>query len=552
VKLREIQRLRGLAVLLVMVHHAPLTRHLLPPWLCETWSGVDLFFVISGFVVTRALVADLDVLPPRAGVSDFYVRRVHRILPMVVFIVAATGACVFCFRGELVFGTAGEWARDAGLVFGGVYNYARNSIDHTALGALWSLCVEEHFYLVAPLALILLGDRRRRLAGCVVGIVAVGIIRALTPHVESLKIFDSHLRFDALLAGVTLALVPRLPSPSPRLTRFVLVPLALALLVIVPGVMPQPALNRIGLSLLWLCGALLVATAARDGNLVLPVGGRAWAWLGERSYSAYLVHPLVYGVWLEIARRRLFVPSTKPALLAVELVLLAAATALAALTYRLVEAPFIALGRARVASRRGRETHTHVPATHEPPGPAWQPLSAALVLVAAIAGGARAISSPPAGEPVWRGEYFAGTSFGGSATRHDAAALELSFGRGSPVAGVPAKFSARWRGCLVVARDRAVGFSLAVDGGVRLRVDDKIAIDRGAAAHASYEIPLPLKAGAHLVEVEFSDDGDGGVLVLRARLDGKRRILAAPDVVAPVERGGRIVCAPPSGVTAVF
>jgi peptidoglycan/LPS O-acetylase OafA/YrhL len=99
VKLREIQRLRGVAILMVLMHHAPFKEAILPSWLRETWSGVDLFFVISGFVVTRTLLPELPDTPgqpfvaslgARRGVLQaFYARRLYRLLPMVLFTIGS-------------------------------------------------------------------------------------------------------------------------------------------------------------------------------------------------------------------------------------------------------------------------------------------------------------------------------------------------------------------------------------------------------------------------------------------------------------------------------
>src|ERR1700722_17940759 len=120
-KLREIERLRAVAALLVVcVHWWPL-HNLFPQVLQDSWSGVDLFFVISGFVVTLSLVR---LLPPveeqssflgafdvaRPAIKTFYIRRFFRIMP--VALVVALGIRVLTGVFPAQFGSSGDWLKE--------------------------------------------------------------------------------------------------------------------------------------------------------------------------------------------------------------------------------------------------------------------------------------------------------------------------------------------------------------------------------------------------------------------------------------------------------
>src|SRR5580698_3292556 len=132
-RLREIERLRAMAILMVMVVHWDTFQKLLPDVADHSWSGVDLFFVISGFVVTLSLVR---LLPPveeqssflgafdvaRPAIKTFYIRRFFRIMP--VALVVALGIRVLTGVFPAQFGSSGDWLKEFIAFFGGIYNYA--------------------------------------------------------------------------------------------------------------------------------------------------------------------------------------------------------------------------------------------------------------------------------------------------------------------------------------------------------------------------------------------------------------------------------------------
>ena len=161
----DVEGLRGVAVLLVVLYHASL------PWLPGGFVGVDAFFVVSGYVITSLLVAEVR---DRGGVSllGFYARRCRRILPAAGFVLVAT-----CALGVVLLSPLGrlKLARDVlpTALYSGNWHFIAEQTDYLRAGAdpspvlhYWSLGVEEQFYLVWPFAFVaaLWAARRFRVA----------------------------------------------------------------------------------------------------------------------------------------------------------------------------------------------------------------------------------------------------------------------------------------------------------------------------------------------------------------------------------------------------
>ncbi len=309
-KLREIERLRGLAILLVMVVHWDAWKRMLPEVATHSWTGVDLFFVISGYVVTLSLVRllpSIDEEPTfvdafaraKTALRTFYTRRVFRIMPAAI-----AGLLLDRFLMTFApqqFGTPSLWWKEVVAFFSGVYNYAHPYHADYKMGVYWSLAVEEHFYLILPVLFVACRTTSRRLGACVV-IGLISILGRLLPHPDGVDIdyyekFSSHLRFDSLMAGVALALVAVKGAPSPRLMskrlmRFVLLPGAALMIACAPGAVPEYVMRRAGFIGMWLLSGVLVGFASLDSGYVFsfPVIGRVLEHIGSRSYALYLLH----------------------------------------------------------------------------------------------------------------------------------------------------------------------------------------------------------------------------------------------------------------------
>lgn len=389
-KLREIERLRACAVLMVMTLHSDQWHRLLPEIAHQSWTGVDLFFVISGYVVTLSLVRLLPTLEgetsfvaalgrARATMRTFYVRRFFRILPAALAVALLDRELIIYFPDFLKGGTA-QWNAEAVCIFGGIYNYALTFHGEYNMGIYWSLAVEEHFYLLLPLLFVVFRTANRRLLACV-GLGGLSILLRMLPSLDGMTMphewdkFSSHLRFDTLMAGVALALLadrartartaPSAPVFPPWLMRYVILPGILVLIACLPGAAQDALTHRGGFIALWMLSGVLVVYAAMDRGYILelPGLGRVLEYIGSRSYALYLVH--VPAEWIEY-HWRMHRPRFAE-LVAGEpdhawrqaLVQLSLALLLAEGLHRLVEKPFMALGRRLVDRSRRRETEGH-------------------------------------------------------------------------------------------------------------------------------------------------------------------------------------------------
>jgi peptidoglycan/LPS O-acetylase OafA/YrhL len=221
-RIPSLDGLRGIAIALVLLGHLAGARHFLS---FDTMLrvgdlgnlGVRLFFVISGFLITRLLLAEI-ARTQRISLKTFYIRRVLRIFPaFYVFIIAAT-----LLAG---LGLATVSRHDVLYAITYTMNYHATHMENFSLRHLWSLAVEEQFYLIWPLTLALLMPSRA--ARVLVGVVlVVPILRValytVTPGYEFYADTGFEGVCDALATGCLLAMAMRRLLETPWFTRLVL------------------------------------------------------------------------------------------------------------------------------------------------------------------------------------------------------------------------------------------------------------------------------------------------------------------------------------------
>ena len=279
-RIQQFDGLRALALSIVFLHHLS--------FFGSGWVGVDLFFVLSGFLITSILRRRRDEAHP---LRHFYGRRVRRILPP--YIICLVFVSIF-FRID--------WRHVWYLYTLPLENIAAllfpNSIG--PLDPLWSLAIEEQFYLLWPLAVLTLP--RKALIGLASAIILLSPIARLiaTPHFSTFWTcyLFTPFRLDTISMGALLALVCESPRIWDRLKRlgiplFVLSLCGLALLNYSGnGVHHNTAIgNGLGYTLVALMstGLLLWASVGR-GALYSFLMLRPVRYLGTISYMAYLVH----------------------------------------------------------------------------------------------------------------------------------------------------------------------------------------------------------------------------------------------------------------------
>ncbi|MGN6513689.1 MAG: acyltransferase family protein [Lysobacteraceae bacterium] len=307
-RLSGLDLLRAIAIAWVMFFHSFLVGGLGPTWEWlsrDGWMGVDLFFVLSGYLIGRQVLGPLARGEPLL-LRDFYVRRAFRILP-AFWVVLALYLGVPAFREAP---GLEAWWKFASFIVNFTIDYTRNQ----AFSHAWSLCVEEHFYLVFPLLAAWLarrGDARRvvLLVGAMVaGGIALragvwlhdsGLASTRNWFIEDLY-YPTWARLDGLLAGVALATVQVYrPGVWARLGERADACLmaGVALLALAAWV----CANRVGLlanTLGWpaiaVALACLVAAGAQPRGLLGRLRVPGAAWLATVSYSLYLVHKPIY------------------------------------------------------------------------------------------------------------------------------------------------------------------------------------------------------------------------------------------------------------------
>jgi peptidoglycan/LPS O-acetylase OafA/YrhL len=340
----EIEGLRGLAVGLVVAAHAGLQ-------IPGAALGPDIFFALSGYLIVGILLRRLEA-GSGVGYRDFYARRIRRIAPALAATILLTVGAVALLNDST---TLARTAKDGAAALAGTANisFGLQAVDYfgstepSPLLPLWSIGVEEQFYLVVPLLLGIawtLGRRRGILI--TLGVIAVGSTIAaalLTPAEPIWAYYLLPTRAYGLAAGGLLALLETRLLAINAVRRIPLAPIGLALIVgltlLLPGEEGYPGLAG---PLSGLASAALVGGMATIGlrGTVGAAGGRALRALfslaplravGRISYSLYLVHwpILILPTYFGIAM------TTRKTLIAV-----VAGVVVATLMYRFIEQPF--------------------------------------------------------------------------------------------------------------------------------------------------------------------------------------------------------------------
>ena len=321
----DIQALRGWAVLVVVLYHAGLF-----PFLGSGYLGVDIFFVVSGYLITGLVQRGIDAGTFSFGA--FYARRAKRLLPAAYAMLAATTLASMAvltsheareFFAQLI----GAATFTSNIVLWSQAGYFAAPAALKPLLHMWSLSIEEQYYLVVPAALVFV-PRRFWTAGSVLACLSSLVLcLALVPAKPGVAFYFLPTRaWELALGSIGVLALDRYRDALLLRRAFWPALLALLALPFLPGGMPHP-----GAAALAVCVSTLVVILSRHKALATNGPTRAMARLGDMSYSLYLVHwplsALAANLWLTD------IPST------VRAALLGASFVLAWLLYRYVEQP---------------------------------------------------------------------------------------------------------------------------------------------------------------------------------------------------------------------
>ena len=332
--------LRAVAVVAVLLFHAVV--------LPGGFLGVSSFFTLSGFLITRLVVLEIEA-SGRLDLRRFWVRRARRLVPASVaccFLVLLYGALVgspdqlHALRGDML-AALGQVANWRFLAAG--REYASRFTDPSPLQHYWSLAIEEQFYVVLPLVLALVAWRvpaarvRRVVLGMAIAATAAGTAVAATVT-PSHAYYGTDARLPELAVGVALAawlgtpLGVRFSGRLLRGARRAALPAVAVLGVLWSTASPSDRwLGRGGFVLNALATAVVIVALHESGPLTWVLSRRPLVWLGRVSYGVYLYHWPVF-LWLSPER----VPLSTWPLLAVRA---AVTLALAQVSWWLVEQP---------------------------------------------------------------------------------------------------------------------------------------------------------------------------------------------------------------------
>jgi peptidoglycan/LPS O-acetylase OafA/YrhL len=326
-KRADIQGLRGIAVLAVVLFH--ISRSALP----GGFAGVDIFFVISGYLITQILLRDME-----AGVfrlRDFYQRRVRRLFPALFTVLAFTLAAGLIILppkllSELVYTQFFTTLFLSNFAFARLADYFDTAASLKPLLHTWSLGVEEQFYLVFPLLLSALHKFARRFLWPVLaGLALLSLIAAQTStRPEAAFYLPTTRAFELLIGALTVWAQGHiiLNDKAKRLLSVLGVVILIASLILLNDRLPFPGLYALPPCL---GAALLLLTSDGWGNKLISAPPLVWT--GDISYSLYLWH------WPLLVFSRLLFGET--IWLAAPVVI--AAFGLAALSRRWIEQPFL-------------------------------------------------------------------------------------------------------------------------------------------------------------------------------------------------------------------
>jgi peptidoglycan/LPS O-acetylase OafA/YrhL len=247
--------------------------------------GVDLFFAISGFLITRLLVQE-STRTGTISLRGFYIRRAFRILPVIVAYLF-----VLALMSLRLPGLVAPWEFLATMLF--ARNYLMHWPGHTTQ-QFWSLSVEEHFYLFWPPMLTLLGSKKA-LRAAIFGVVAIAIWRAVDSryHVfgrlfseDAGVLYRSDTRCDALLAGAIAALALDQAQALFNRIRSFPITACIFIAIVVAVAARAPALPSV---LIVLFPLLILSTICRPFSFAGRwLEARPLRWLGRLSYSVYV------------------------------------------------------------------------------------------------------------------------------------------------------------------------------------------------------------------------------------------------------------------------
>lgn len=377
----EIEYLRAVAIGLTLLNHLPT---LLPFHqdffnslfsVYMPWTGVDLFFCISGYVVSKAYLDSFDMCREQGrfwlAAQSFWIRRIYRLLPTAWLWVLIPLLLSITFNQS---GAFGSWYDNLRSITA-VATFSGNLANQFGLtlgpnSVYWSLALEEQFYFVFPLFLLLVTGARWRV-GILLGLIVFQFCFDRNPFGNAVSALASSFRLDAMMWGILICLFSRTATYRQfeptflRASPFKVLGLNLLLLYMLGAISAQMIATPIAVGLIAIVAALLVFISSFNSGYIFSMPGLSsfLVWMGSRSYGMYVIHFPAYRISHEIWYR--YTSANNLGFnggLTAELLLTAGffIVVLSELNYRLIEQPLRKVG-AEIARRRLQPVHVVPP-----------------------------------------------------------------------------------------------------------------------------------------------------------------------------------------------
>lgn len=337
---------RAVAVIAIIIYH------LNPQWLSGGFLGVDTFFVISGYLITSLLLTEYHNTG-KIELMSFWLRRVKRLIPAVLFLVMGVIVLSLIFMPTEIQKVRADSI--AAIFYVSNWWYIMQNVDYfeqfavQPLKHLWSLAIEEQFYLVFPIVLLSLLSFIRRLKSiCIIFLIllVISMIAMMVLYVPNENVarvyFGTDTRIQTLLMGVLLALVWPPFQLKAKVNR------QMRTMIDTAGV--------VGLAILFICfkfvsetnsilyygGFFLISTVTLlviassvhpSGYFAKFLGNKVFTFIGSRSYSLYLWHyPIIVLIHHQFVQGQI-----PPLVYVVEILLM---VLMAEFSYKFIEQPF--------------------------------------------------------------------------------------------------------------------------------------------------------------------------------------------------------------------
>lgn len=296
--------LRALSVLAVIAYHLNMK------WAGGGLIGVGIFFVISGYLITDQIINQWERYG-RLNLIDFWIRRVRRLLPATIVMLLVVALWLFIVEPTRLYGLKGDflssllYVNNWWLIFHDV-SYFESFGPPSPIGHLWSLSIEEQFYILWPLALVLglkTASRRGKLIAWILacaGVSALAMAMIYVPGTDPSRVYyGTDTRMFALLIGSALAVAwpsQKLKDTVTGTSRRMLDIFGglglLILLVLIYRINEyDDSLYRGGFLVISIISAVVIAVLAHPASrLGWMMGCKALRWIGVRSYSLYIWH----------------------------------------------------------------------------------------------------------------------------------------------------------------------------------------------------------------------------------------------------------------------